>query len=49
MRKAFSGILLILAIAFTNIYAQAPESYEEAKSAAASLGKPILMEFLRPG
>lgn len=49
MRKAFSSILFILAISVINIYAQAPESFEEAKKMAVSRSKPVLMEFLRPG
>jgi len=49
MRKAFSIFFLFLTLSVIEISAQAPESFEEAKNLAVSQGKPVLMEFLRPG
>jgi hypothetical protein len=49
MRITISIILLILAISVVSVPAQALESFDEAKKEAVSRGKPILMEFLRPG
>ncbi len=49
MRKAFSIFCLVLALSAIKVFARAPESFDEARKLAVSQGKPVLMEFLRPG
>ncbi|UCC79880.1 MAG: hypothetical protein JSW64_00570 [Candidatus Zixiibacteriota bacterium] len=49
MRKAFSIFCLVLALSVIESFAQGPESFDDAKNLAVSQGKPVLMEFLRPG
>jgi hypothetical protein len=49
MRAAITILFFLLSIFAIDVSAQDAESYDEAKSLAESNGKPILMEFLRPG
>ncbi len=49
MKKAFSIFCLVLTLSVIESFAQAPESFDEARKLAISQGKPVLMEFLRPG
>lgn len=49
MKKAFSVFYLVLLLSGIRSFAQAPESFDQAKKLAVSQGKPVLMEFLRPG
>jgi len=49
MRKTFSAFCFILTLSAVKVFAQAPESFDDARNLAVSQGKPVLMEFLRPG
>jgi hypothetical protein len=49
MRTAISILFFLLSIFAIDVSAQDVESFDEAKKLAESNGKPILMEFLRPG
>lgn len=49
MKVIPSIFLVILSVYTAKAYSQDPESFQDAKILAAKEGKPVLMEFLRPG